>query len=198
MKRQIRKGVFETNSSSMHAIAITRSEEKDTLTVDKEQNKVITKFGEFGFGLSTHTDAETKLSYLVTMLVEIHYTCYSLEELYQTEDFKMINEAVARCCGCDGVVINSMVRKTPWMDETFELNDHDGWVDHMSYEDYDSVAEFLERVGCTVEEFLFNKSVKLVIKCDGTRYKEEEDIEVRGEWAEGWYTEDEEEDEEEE
>ena len=183
MKRQIRSGTFETNSSSMHAIAIMKNDELDTLEIDESINKVRTKFGEFGFGFSVHTDAATKLSYLVTMLVEIHRTCCSVEELYQLEDFKLISDAVAKHCHCDGVLIDEIVKKSRWCtDAEWLWNEHEGWIDHASHEDYDSVAVFLAEVQCTAEEFIFHKKVKLVIKDDWYCYQDNDAVAILGEW----------------
>ena len=179
MKRQIRKGVFETNSSSMHAIAIMKEDELDTLPVDVATNKVITKFDEFGFGYEICTDAATKLSYLATMLVEIHYSCYSMEELCQLEDFRLINDAVARYCHCDGILIDEKLTKSPYSDV---LNEHEGYIDHASYEGYESVAEFLAEVKCTAEEFIFHKKVKLVVKHDSFFYHDEEAVAIYDDW----------------
>lgn len=182
MKRQIRKGVFETNSSSMHAIAIMKEDELDTLPVDVATNKVITKFGEFGFGRSIHTDAVTKLSYLVTMLVEIHSSCCSMEELCQLEDFRLINDAVVKYCHCDGILIDEKLTKSPYCDEEWILNDHEGWIDHASYEGYESVTEFLAEVKCTAEEFIFYKKVKLVVKDDSFLYHDEDAVAIYDDW----------------
>ena len=186
MKRQIRRNVFETNSSSMHAVAIMKEDERDTLVVDKTINKVRTKFGEYGFGVEVYTDAETKLSYLVTMLVEIHSTCCSMEELLQLHDFMIINDAVAAVCHCDGVQIDEVVKKASWCDDlrdsTWIYNDHEGFIDHASFEEYDSIVEFLEKVKCTVEEFIFHKKVKLVIKDDSFDYYDENAVAIYGEW----------------
>ena len=190
MKRQSRKGVFETNSSSMHAVAIMKEDELDTLEVDKTINKVRTKFGKYGFGVSIHTDAKTKLSYLVTMLVEIYHSCCSVEELYQLEDFKQINEAVAAHCHCDGVLIDEIVTKSRWSDDDWVCNNHEGWIDHGTYEEYDSVAEFLEEVRCTAEEFIFHKKVKLVIKDDSFFYHDKEATAIYGEWMKSWIEDD--------
>ena len=182
MKRQIRRGVFETNSSSMHAVAIMKEGELDFLEVDETINKVRTKFGEYGFGFSVHTDAKTKLSYLVTMLVEIYRSCCSIYDLYQLNDFKMINDAVATTCHCEGVQIDEVIDRATWCDDSWVCNEHEGFLDHASCEEYRSVAEFLEEVQCTVEEFIFHKRVKLVIKHDGFLYQDSDAVSIRGEW----------------
>lgn len=158
MNRQIRKSVFETNSSSMHSLTVTKTDTWDTLHVNEFENKVITEFGEFGWEVCDYYDAETKLSYIVTMLVETNYDCYSLEELYETDDFKLINDAVADYCNCDGILINSRLEQECWNGKYYEYSDHDGYIDHQSVI---GITELLYEYGCTMTEFIFNRGVVL-------------------------------------
>lgn len=69
MKVQIRKGVFETNSSSTHAICITKNE------IDKNQlpDHISFKYGEFGWEFAVHDDTSTKASYLYQAVLD----CFS-------------------------------------------------------------------------------------------------------------------------
>ena len=48
MKKQIRRKVFETNSSSMHSLTVEKKGITEYLHVDEDENKVIVNFGEFG------------------------------------------------------------------------------------------------------------------------------------------------------
>lgn len=66
MKIIIRRGVFETNSSSSHSISIA-SEDKEFVrdTLYPDQNGVVrVEGGEFGWEWFKHNDAETKASYV--------------------------------------------------------------------------------------------------------------------------------------
>lgn len=63
MKRQIRQGVFETNSSSTHSICIAKDAE---LTIPKELHF---EFGEFGWECNTLQSVDEKASYLYTGLI---------------------------------------------------------------------------------------------------------------------------------
>jgi hypothetical protein len=65
MKRLIRKGVFETNSSSSHSIAIASEDKEFVLdTIYPNQDGVIIINGdEYGWEWFKHNDAETKASY---------------------------------------------------------------------------------------------------------------------------------------
>ena len=62
MKKQIRKGVFETNSSSTHAICIATD---DVLNIPKE---IHFGFDNFGWECDTHSSLRAKASYLYTCL----------------------------------------------------------------------------------------------------------------------------------
>lgn len=160
MKRQIRRSVFESNSSSTHSLQISINDTWSTLEVDEFENKVITEFGEFGWEVCNYRDAATKLSYIVTMLAETHEDCCSMEELYETEDFKLINDTVAEHCHCDGIIIDSniVVSEYLWDGKVHKYGDHDGYIDHQSVM---SISNLLDEYGCTMEEFIFNTGVVL-------------------------------------
>ena len=146
MKRQIRYGVYETNSSSCHSLSISKKGITEYLHVDEDENKVIVNFGEFGWGYETYNDAETKLSYLITMLAQ--YNSFSAEELYDTDEFRRINDIVALRCECDGIIID---------------DSSDGYVDHQSVERIDDLMSIYD---CTIEEFIFDSGIKLIIDND--------------------------------
>lgn len=61
--KQIRKGVFETNSSSTHSICIAKDCE---ITIP---SKIYFRFGEFGWEEGTLQSVEEKASYLYTGLI---------------------------------------------------------------------------------------------------------------------------------
>lgn len=143
MKRQIRRKVFETNSSSMHSLTVEKLGVTEYLHVDEVENKVIVNYGEFGWGYDEYTDPETKLSYLITMLAQ-----YSCDDIYDTDEFKEINDIVAQRCECDGILI----------DESYS-----GYVDHQSV---DNINSLMDEYGCTIEEFVFDKGIKLIIDND--------------------------------
>lgn len=161
MKRQIRRNVFETNSSSMHSLTVTPNGNMDNLIVDEYENKVITEFGEFGWGYDSYCDAATKLSYLMTMIIELNRDCSSLEDFYELADFKRVSKVVSSHCHCDGIKVVSNIGKCSWNDN---YNDHDGYVDHQSVCSIDSLlSDYGE---CTIEEFIFDTGVVLTIDND--------------------------------
>lgn len=159
MRRRIRKSVFESNSSSTHSLSIKKRGCTENLCVDPETNKVITHFGEFGWGYDKFTDPVNKLSYLVTMLVETHEDCKSMEELCETEDFKRINDAVAEHCNCSGIIIDEKIE--------YDDDEYGGWLEHDGYVDHQSVMPIRKLFyDCSVEEFIFDPGVVLIIDND--------------------------------
>lgn len=64
MKTQIRRGVFETNSSSTHAISIVKNGSKPIKT-----SSLVFDDGEFGWGFDIYTDTYSKASYLWEAIV---------------------------------------------------------------------------------------------------------------------------------
>ncbi len=80
MKYTIRENVWETNSSSMHAIAISKT------NVDLEKNVfpyygvVHFNHGEFGWEHSIYGDVDSKASYLYQALFEVYPTDKYIED----------------------------------------------------------------------------------------------------------------------
>lgn len=66
MKRQIRQGCFETNSSSVHAICISYSAMDNVADIPLKMNF---KFGNFGWSRQTLSTIESRASYLYTAIV---------------------------------------------------------------------------------------------------------------------------------
>lgn len=97
-------------------------------------------------GYDEYNDPETKLSYLVTM-IGTSRNCCSIEEVYETNDFKKINDVVSSRCECNGI----------------EINNNDGYIDHQSV---DTIDGLMKEYNCTIEEFIFDKGITLVIDND--------------------------------
>ena len=64
MKTQVRRGVFETNSSSVHSICITTEDEFEHFPAE-----VVFTPGEFGWESDRYYDLESKASYLWTAII---------------------------------------------------------------------------------------------------------------------------------
>lgn len=70
MKVQIRKGVFETNSSSTHAICISK---KDLSTAELQGTTVLFECGRFGWEVETYKDIFSRASYLYQAILDLNY-----------------------------------------------------------------------------------------------------------------------------
>lgn len=65
--RQVRSSVFETNSSSVHAIAFSMGGMEESNLPMTRDGKVKVRYGKFGREEAEYNDQETKLSYLITL-----------------------------------------------------------------------------------------------------------------------------------
>ncbi len=153
--KQVRHGVFETNSSSTHSVSVHRNSTRI------EQNRMVVcddgyihaTLGEFGWEEEDYYSQESKLSYLLTMAVHKNgLYAYNFNEredreaidsLQETEDFKRISAEVARHAGCKGIVVDYS----------------SGYIDHQSHEDYRSMDDFLNDYDVSILEFVFGSGV---------------------------------------
>lgn len=163
--KQIRRSVFETNSSSMHSVSISNKRnylyDEDCLLVDVD-DYVHVRFGEFGWEIESYNDAYSKLQYIVTMLVETEgRRVMSSDDLFETDGFKLINDAVADYCHCKGIWIDSWMKMElyEWDGRKELYLEHDGYIDHQSHEDYSCVKDFLDDYGVSITDFIFNSGV---------------------------------------
>lgn len=72
MKRQIRRNCFETNSSSTHAICITKKDVNSSLL----PSSILFTYGEFGWENKTYSSVRSKAAYLYQAIDD----CYSDDE----------------------------------------------------------------------------------------------------------------------
>lgn len=86
MKKLIRKGVFETNSSSCHSISISHDfTTLDTLYPD-EYGNIVLNGGEFGWEIADYHDPETKANYVAVMLLHLEEKKKYYEEHRDNEE----------------------------------------------------------------------------------------------------------------
>ena len=186
MKKQIRTGVFETNSSSCHSLSINRTSKadynKDILKhcIWDDDNKLHVGFEQFGWGYETYNDPLYKLEYALTMVLETE--CHNIDNFYETKGFKLIDEFVKDTLECDGVVIDDEITKeeyqpTKWDKEKKELVadlsrpkvtwlSSDGYIDHQSSENYSCLQDYLDDWDVTLEDFVLNPGITLIIDND--------------------------------
>ena len=164
MKRQIRRNVFETNSSSVHSISISRSGtiESSILSVNEDTNKIGVHFGEFGWGYDKLNCQSEKLSYLLTMIAETETR--KLEDFYNSKGFIKLNAEISQYCNCDGIEILDNMEINDWNGGKYL--DIDGYIDHQSSEDYSSLSDFLEQNNTNIIDYVFNNGVSMIIDND--------------------------------
>ena len=166
---QVRRGVFETNSSSTHSVSISSKNSYYyhpshlNMFIDDCDNKVHVKFGEFGWEIASYVTPYDKLQYIVTMLVETEgNNITNIDDLFETDGFKAINDAVADYCDCDGICIDEemCLNHYKWGDSIHYYVSHDGYIDHQSCEDYKSIQDFLDDYCVeSVTQFIFDNGV---------------------------------------
>lgn len=91
--KQIRQGVFETNSSSTHSLTISG--------IDKfiyPKFIPIIEFGEYGWEQEIYSDFTDKISYVITMLATIN-RIQKFEDFLVLKEFVWLKEAVNQHCG---------------------------------------------------------------------------------------------------
>ena len=191
MKRKIRYGIFETNSSSTHTITIGNAAKKlisifnkgyyefDEETGESDfirpDNYIHMSFGDFGWGPEIINDVYRKIQYALTMVIETegnHGEIKSLEDYYNTKGFKAINELVKKECGSDGIIIyNDDENEIRF--ESYSSDDpnkgyivHEGYIDHDSC-DFKSLQDFLDHYNISLHDFLFDSNVTLIIDGEG-------------------------------
>lgn len=185
--RQIRKSIFETNSSSTHSVNIYGASNPPIYEytlgeyVDPADHYIHIQFGEFGWGYDEYEDDFNKLQYLLTMILETHKATFghggikTIDEFYMLDDFLLVESIVTEHIPeCKGICIfDDGFEFHEYDDPEIDINNeshgylyHNGYIDHQSCEDYHCLGDFLEDWGVSVEEFLFNPHVQLVIDND--------------------------------
>ena len=130
--KKIRRGVFETNSSSSHSISLGRATKKtqwDTLPVDKERVCTIHE-GDFGWDTEEFTNPATKASYCFT---------------YAKGDPELM------------LMLGEVIKEQLGDDIDVEFIDADGYIDHQSLD----VAEEVFESKDTLKRFIFHPDSSL-------------------------------------
>ena len=185
--KQTRHNIFETNSSSTHSVSLTNMNnnilnfEQLENYVDPADHYIHIKFGEFGWGYNEYIDAYTKLQYLLNMIMETHKGefCHegevTIEDFYNLDEFILLESTIADCVqNCKGLCIyNDVIWKHEYESEDLNGNPctgyyitYNGYIDHQSCEDYSCMLDFLNDYDTTIEDFVFNENVMLLIDND--------------------------------
>lgn len=147
MKRQIRNGVFETNSSSVHSLVYSKDGLEPSKFRKYKDGLIRVDFGQFGKEYALYNSQYDKLSYLMTLLSYMHH---DLDSIYESYDFDLIKNAVCKHTGAKGIKI---------------LNKEEPYIDHQSvpYYDIDIINIYDEN---QIINFVFNKNIILKTDCD--------------------------------
>lgn len=99
MKIQIRSSVFETNSSSLHSLVISK------VIVPPIQESLYGYFGEYGWGYEELVSQEQKLSYILThtamSLIKSNNIPNELNKFLKSPIFQKLNELIRIKTGRD-------------------------------------------------------------------------------------------------
>ena len=150
-KTQIRRGCFETNSSSSHSLTISNSgrcyadlpiikEFYDEKTETYWANCVVLTGGEYGWGVEHYTDSWEKANYLAT-----HLLCYRQDDERQKEMFESVIKSET---GADNIF--------------YDFTESQAYIDHQSVGDADEAFESVD----SLKNFLFNRASILIIDND--------------------------------
>ena len=180
--KQIRKNVFETNSSSVHSLSIEGKDNYDYTQLDDyiEEDYGHNGYGKylklnfeaFGWGWDSDLDdnsAIAKLEYILTAI-----TCFqgyninwssredkeeAIKEVMKSDDFQKFEDDVKHALSKHDIHIIG-IEISP---------DEDGYIDHQSLDYYispDGMYYIFARDGITLEDYIFNKCYSLFIDND--------------------------------
>lgn len=164
MNTKIRRGVFETNSSSVHSLAISKDGmEKPNLRIRRK--KIDGKFyrflyvplGTFGKNHQLFTDQEEKLSYLVT-IAYLTNGGRDLEHMEESYAYKDMEEEIVKYCNEAGYNVEGF-----YVDPKTEKYAD---IDHQTICDYYGIDDFYHIMGVNFVDFVFNKYISLETDCD--------------------------------
>lgn len=182
MKKQIRSGLWETNSSSTHTVYFTSGDTQEDISelskYIQDDDYLHIELGEFEWEIKSYTDAYTKLQYALTMafvtecteIVKDDKDTISFEE---TAGYKVINDLIASKLHCSGIKIDSEIKLRSYEDYdgsiVMYLECNDGDIDHQSSTDaYNSLQDFLDDYDISLETFVFDPNV--VLHTDNDNY----------------------------
>lgn len=152
----VRKGVFETNSSSMHSLAIINANDYNP-EYNYPKNKTLYVYpAEYGWGYERLTEPDEKLSYLFALAASSNGLRWLdnqdevfVDRFFDLSEVKKIYDTMSDI----GIAINFVIDKSS--DHYF------GYVDHQSIETIDT---FLGDI--PIKDFIFNDKYMVIIDND--------------------------------
>jgi hypothetical protein len=156
MKIQIRKGVFETNSSSMHSICI---EGKSRMCEFKNYkgDDILASGGEFGWEIEEYTDWETKLQYVI---VSMQYLGSNRpekpEEYMDCTEYRWLTEVIKDYTGKNLVMNDDFTPGYIDHQSVDNLGENDIWLKNSDEQNWKS----------RIRDFIFDERFVLVTDND--------------------------------
>lgn len=171
MKIQVRSNIFETNSSSVHAITVTKDKP------DYYLNYTLCHFevGEFGWEHRTYYDFQDKASYLWTCIVNLFVSYSDSGSRFNKQNltYRRYKKAIKQA------LINIGVRNDPFaisFQEEFDKNEVGylkiGFVDHAPGKEFIESLVFNED---RLIRFLFNDKSNITTWNDNSWYLSSEE-----------------------
>lgn len=129
MKTQIRQGVFETNSSSTHAISVASFYPEDWNVSYKVPEKVHFALDqEFGWEIETYDDLDSKATYLWLIICDMYYDIKDLDNLKAA---RAHIEEVLTNAGVKEVTFDmGSYKESCWKNDGSMYLDYPGYIDH--------------------------------------------------------------------
>lgn len=158
MKRKIRIGTFETNSSSIHSLVISKEGlERPNLRIKRKKvdgtykRFIYVPLQTFDKYNQTFYSQEDKLSYLVT----IAYLCDNndIEEMKRSYSYERMAGEIIDYCNQYGLNVEGL-----WIDLKTE---NDAYIDHQTRADYYEIDDFISVMKVDYVNFVFNKYIGL-------------------------------------
>lgn len=167
MKKQVRHSVFETNSSAVHTLSISKKGlQKCRLKVHEDGYVHISLDQEFGKDEYIYMSQKDKLKYIITWIYSYYnFDFEAIEEGYIWSEFneqfaKYVNNNKSANCSvvCKGIKVDSCKYEDAWSYWDHQIYSGDRW-------DCDKcVVNLWNPEKCV--EFIFNKNVGLETGCD--------------------------------
>lgn len=178
--KQVRNGVFETNSSSTHSISIHAgtADTYDTI-VPNEKGEIYLDGGEFGWTGGRQFDAITKLNYCAVELLSHEYDWDSAlkrnvktRDGTQSEHWKTLERVVLEHTGAKKFVKNFHTEWVPFGEK--EPTPNHSYIDHQSS---GTAMEAFESEQ-TLKDFIFGPKSSLLLANDNDDYNEEDPYDI--------------------
>lgn len=135
MKRQTRQNVFETNSSSTHAICITKNNDY------KKNDYIKFEIGEFGWEFDRYGSIHAKASYLITAILD-------RSKDYADEKIAQLKELLERNY-IEYELPELSIKSYDWNGKNYYYYDIDGYIDHA-----DGTEDFVNAVLSDDDSFM--------------------------------------------